>query len=104
MQQIALKHFALHVTQTVSIVAIFVKVARKIHTCFLHLLHGSMYIASHIFSTVLESAIVLGKGSDCIHKPNTRRVRRQRQQAGVKTACTFMLHSATTDTLEHMLV
>jgi len=32
----------------------------------LHLLHGSMYMASHIISTVLESAIVLGKGSDCI--------------------------------------
>ncbi len=58
----------------------------EIHTCFLHLLHGSMYMASHIISTVLESAIVLGKGSDCIHKPNrTRRVRRQRRQAGLFT-------------------
>ena len=32
-------------------------------TCFLHWSHGSMCIVLHMVSTVLESAIVFGKGS-----------------------------------------
>lgn len=69
-----------------------------------------MYMASHIISTVLESAIVLGKGSDCIHKPEPHKKSEKATPTGralhgeVKAARTFMLHSATTDTLEHMLV
>jgi hypothetical protein len=39
--------------------------------CFLHLPHGSMYISLHIFSTMLDSAIDLGAGSDCMHEQTT---------------------------------
>ncbi len=49
-------------------------------TCFLHWSHGSMCIVLHMVSTVLESAIVFGKGSaytsdtiaQCVSSPRGR--------------------------------